>query len=119
MPDMLENGMDWLESQRTRFMSQLVTYTRGSDSIQISASCGRTQYQVADDTGMSVAAEIMDFIVHAGDLEIDGSLLVPEGGDTITTGRGTYEVMFLAGDGYWRYSDPYGKAIRIHTKQVG
>jgi hypothetical protein len=119
MTDMLQNGLSWLEQQRTQFMAQTVIYMRGTDSIQISATPGKSSYQINDDTGMSVAAEVMDFIVLAGDLEIAGASIVPESGDTVTTDRGTYEVMYLAGDGFWRYSDPYGNAIRIHTKQIG
>jgi hypothetical protein len=119
MTDMLQNGLAWLNKQRSQFMAQQVTYARGSDSFTISATPGKTQYQVNDDTGMSVAADVMDFIVSAADLQIGGISILPQAADTITIGQGTYEVMYLTGDGFWRYSDPYGNAIRIHTKQVG
>jgi hypothetical protein len=117
MTDMLQNGLSWLEQQRSQFMAETVTYKSGDISLQINATPGKTHYQVNDDTGMSVAAEVMDFIVLAADLHLpDG---VPDSGDTIQTARALYEVMYMAGDGYWRYSDPYGLAIRIHTRQIG
>ncbi len=43
----------------------------------------------------------------------------PQGGDTITvTGRGVFEVMRIPTDGFYRFSDPYGKTLRVHTKFI-
>ena len=118
MADMLRAGMEYLESQRTQHMTQSVTYYHGASSLALLATIGKTQYQIQDDGGSQVGAEIIDFIVLAEDLKIASVKATPKLGDKIETDRAIYEVLFLSGDGCWRYSDPYGIAIRIHTKQV-
>jgi hypothetical protein len=44
--------------------------------------------------------------------------VVPLRGDKIGDDGLVYEVMAPAGQQVWRWSDPFGKAYRIHTKKV-
>jgi hypothetical protein len=48
MSDLLQRGSDWLEEKRTLHASRVVTYVRGVQSANLSASIGRTVYDVDD-----------------------------------------------------------------------
>jgi len=123
MPDLLEQGAAWLEDQRTRHLSRTVTYLRGGDSVDLPATIGRTEFEQADDYGVVHRTESRDFVVLAADLVLGGVPILPQAGDRIReTADGQiflYEVMAPGGEPPWRYSDPYRRALRIHTKFVG
>ena len=65
----------------------------------------------------------MDFLIRAYDLVMAGQKTLPQSGDQIHFARAeqmmVFEVMALAGQACWRYSDSFGQTLRIHTKQVG
>ena len=58
---------------------------------------------------------VTDFLILATEL----TLGEPEAGDKIIADGRVYEVMSLAGQGHWRWSDSYRATMRIHTKDVG
>jgi hypothetical protein len=123
MTNLLQQGSDWLESKRNQYLSQPVVYLRGVSTITVNATLGKTEYEVDDDYGLRVKAEVMDFLILADELVLDGEKTLPKAGDQIRMNRGdqiiVFEVMALSGQGCWRYSDSFGKTLRIHTKQIG
>ena len=122
MPDLLETGSNWLQDQRTRHMSRTVSYERGADSVSLSATVGRTMFEIEDGHGVVQRHEARDFLVLADDLVLAGSNALPQAGDRIRETQGAmvfvYEVMAPGSEPVWRYGDPYRKTLRIHTKQV-
>ena len=120
MSDLIRQGSQWLEQMRASHMSSPVTYRRDEDSHEVNATFGRTEYEVEDEYGLRVGAQVTDFVISAEVFPFDE----PEAGDQIvvpSTGSGqatVYEVMNLAGQGHWRWSDPYRQTMRIHTKEV-
>jgi len=122
MPDLLEQGASWLENQRTRHMSRTVTYIRGNDGVDLPATIGRTEFEQSDEYGVIHRIESRDFLVRAADLVLGGRAVWPQPGDRIREAVGAqtfvYEVMAPGGEPPWRYSDPYRRTLRIHTKQV-
>lgn len=122
MTDLLERGSAWLEDQRVKHTTRLVTYQRGAESVEVSASIGRTVFEQADEYGAVVRHEARDFLILAVDLVLGGQAVLPERGDRIRETQGSrifvYEVMAPGKEPAWRYSDPYRKTLRIHTKQV-
>jgi hypothetical protein len=122
MTNMLQRASDWLEEKRTLHASRVVTYVRGVQSANPPASIGRTVYDVDDGYGMLVRYESRDFLILVADLMFDGVPALPQRGDRIRETQGgtvfVYEVMAPGKDPPWRYSDPYRKTFRIHTKQV-
>ena len=124
MGDLLRQGSQWLEQQRSAHCSSQVTYRRGAQEQELSATFGRTQYEVQDDFGLVVAAHVTDFLVAAADFApVFGE---PRAGDQVVAdlpdrqaGGVVYEVMSLGNQGHWRWSDPYRTTMRIHTKEVG
>lgn len=115
MADLLQTGAAWLHQQRAAHMASSVTYRRaGYEAAEVSATYGETTYEVADQAGALVEAHVMDFLITATDLAAE-----PEPGDVIVAEGRTFEVMPLAGDGAWRFSDRYRTVYRIHTRDTG
>ena len=115
MVDLLRRGAEWLERMRTLHCAGPVTYRRGDESHEVTAGVGRTEYEVEDEYGLRVGAEVTDFLVPADAFPFEE----PEAGDEIVADGVIYEVMDLAGQGHWRWSDPYRTTMRIHTKEMG
>lgn len=122
MPDLLRTGSDWLETQRTEHMTSTVVYSRGDFDVEVPATIGRTEFEVDDGFGVLVRTESRDYLILAENLVLDGQPTLPERGDRIRETEGSqtvvYEVMAPGKEPPWRYSDPYRRTLRIHTKQV-
>lgn len=122
MADLLETGSNWLEDQRTKHATRTVTYERGIDSAAVSATVGRTVFEVDNGQGVLERIESRDFLMLAADLLLGGSPALPQRGDRIRETQGAttyvYEVMAPGKEPEWRWSDAYRKTLRIHTKQI-
>lgn len=120
--DLLEQGTAWLDGARQTHLSRTLTYQRGVDSVDVAATLGSTTYEVADEAGAIVQAKATDFIVSAEALVLGGGPTKPQIGDRIRMPSGTkilvFEVLDLGGAGHYRPSDPHGKMLRIHAKQI-
>jgi len=122
--DMLKDGSDWLQDQQKAHVAQMVTYSRGGQQLSISATIGRTEFDVDPGDGFGVRVEARDYLIHAADLVLGGVTVKPQRGDRIRETRAdgdtaVYEVMSPAdGEPVWRYSDDYRRRLRIHTKEV-
>lgn len=122
MVDLLQHASDWLQNQRARFMSRKVVYQRGELTLDVAATVGQTVFDVDDATGAAIRVESRDFLITVSDLLLSGNRIKPQRGDRIMeTDSGhtyVYEVMAPGDEPCWRFSDPYRKTFRIHTKQV-
>ncbi|MBW7905360.1 MAG: hypothetical protein LC135_05020 [Phycisphaerae bacterium] len=122
MPDVLEKGLRWLDDQRHTHMTRTVVYQRGADAVEIAATIGRTEFEQVDEHGVVQRLQSRDFLVRASDLVLAGAPALPKAGDrireTVIAQTFVYEVMAPGNEPPWRYSDPYRKALRIHTKHV-
>lgn len=123
MSDMLESGMAFLAQQLKQHASQLVTYIRGYDQVDVYATFGRKLLKLQDlDFGVRMQWTDMDFLILADDLQFGGEKILPMRGDLVVTqvdGKvKTFEVLPYDSDPPWRWSDPFQKMMRIHTKLV-
>ena len=116
---MLQNGMNWLESQRKNHLSVPVIYRRGSDSAEVPATVGKTVFKVTDDYGRYQHIESRDYLIGTGDLVLNETHIFPEPGDEIIENGFIYEVMAPNNEPEWRYSDSSRQTLRIHTKLTG
>lgn len=117
---LIETGLAWLEAQRKRHLTILVTYNRGASETPCQASLAKSVFELADEYGRFERIETQDFIFAIEDI---ASLMPPERGDQITReGVGgknlTYEVMSPAGGPHYRYPEPDRLSVRLHTKLV-
>jgi len=120
--DLLEKGTAWLDGVRQAHLSRTVTYQRGVDTVDVAATLGSTTYEVADEAGAIGQAKATDFIVAAVALVLGGAPTIPKVGDRIRVPSGAkvlvFEVLDLGGAGHYRPSDPHGRMLRIHAKQI-
>lgn len=123
MSDLLEQGSAWLDDQRTRHLTRPVEYRRGTDAVTLAATVGRTVFEQTDDYGILHRTESRDYLVLTTDLVLSGVPTVPRAGDRIRETDGeqvfVYEVMAPGTEPPYRYSDPYRRTLRIHTRHVG
>ena len=122
MADLLETGLGWLEDQRHHHRTIAVTYHRGADSVAVQATIGRTVFEVDDGMGILEKIESRDFLILTADLILAGQASLPERGDRIKETSGdkvyVYEVLAPGKEPHYRFSDPYRKTLRIHSKHV-
>ena len=122
MADLLEQGMSFLDQKRHEHMTRTVTYHRGNSSVALQATLGQTSFEQTDEYGIVQKIESRDFLVRTGDLVLDGESVLPKAGDLIrdTGGASVFvcEVSAPGNEPPYRYSDPYRKALRIHTKHI-
>jgi len=120
--DMLEQGATWLDDQRHQHMTRSVSYARGSSTVEVQATIGRTVFEQADEFGIVQKTETRDYLIRTEDLVLDGQVTLPKRGDLIREAEGTttfvYEVLSPGDEPVFRYSDPYRKTLRIHTKHI-
>ena len=120
MTDLLQKGQSWLTDQMTTHASQLVTYERGALAVEVRATIGQTVFEHDDGQGALIRTQVRDYLIDANRLVLGGETVLPKPGDHIReTADGktfVYEVMAIAGEPCWRYSDPFRLKLRIHTK---
>jgi hypothetical protein len=129
MGDLLEQGAAFLDDQRHRHMSRAVVYRRGAAEKEVQATIGRTEFEQADEAGLIHRVESRDFLIRAADLDLGAGPIQPRAGDQVREQVGgvggqvlVYEVNAPGGAGGqppWRFSDPYRRVMRVHTKFVG
>ena len=122
MPDLLQQASQWLEEKRTQHAAQVVCYVRGGQMAELPATVGKTTFEVDDGCGVLVRHESRDYLALAADLKFSDMPTLPQRGDRIREIQGStvyiYEVTAPGNEPCWRYSDPYRKTLRIHTKQI-
>jgi hypothetical protein len=120
--DLLQQGSQWLEGMRETHATRPVVYVRGTDSVEVSATVGRTVFRIDKGYGVMERVEARDYLVLGSALAMNGQSILPNAGDRIREDADgktfVYEVMAPGGEPCWRWSDPYRQTLRIHTKQV-
>jgi hypothetical protein len=114
--DLLRQASQWLAGMLKGHAAGPVTYSRASESVEVWATLGRTQYEIQDDYGLRVGASMIDFLIARSDLA--ATFDEPRPGDRITVDGKVHEVLALSGQGCWRWSDPYRVTMRIHTREI-
>ena len=120
--DLLESSSAWLEDQREKHLTRPVVYERGSDTVEVTATIGKTVFAVDNGSGAALQVEARDYLIRAIHLVLAGQRVLPRRGDQIHEMQDgvifVSEVMAPGQEPCWRYSDPYRRTLRVHTKQV-
>ena len=118
MPDLLANGAAWLAGQLKAAAGRSVTYRRGEDETEITATVGRSQFEAQNQSGVIENWESRDYLVGYGDLPYGE----PQRGDVIVETVGgdvcEYEVASPRGVPVFHFGDAFRAMVRIHTKQT-
>ena len=122
MANLLQRGSDWLADQFKTHATVDVVYEQDAQQVTVKATIGRTVFELDNGHGVLERTESRDFLILGADLELGGLPVLPQRGDRIRETQGSkvyvYEVMAPGREPAWRWSDPYRKTLRIHTKQV-
>jgi len=122
MGDLLDWGAGWLDAQRHQHLTRPVLYTRGSATVEVLATIGKTVFETDNGYGILERSESRDFLIRAEDLVLDGVPVLPKRGDRVREAQDAkvyvYEVLAPGSVPEWRYSDPYRRTLRIHTKLI-
>jgi hypothetical protein len=122
MPNLLQRGSDWLADQFKLHATVDVVYEQAAEQVAVKATIGRTVFELDNGHGVLERTESRDFLILGADLVLGGSPALPQRGDRVRETQGVkvyvYEVMAPGREPAWRWSDPYRKLLRIHTKQI-
>lgn len=118
---LLSTGLEYLSTQRKAYMAETGTIRRATDETpDVSMTVGKTSADVDGGNGITVRTDIVDFLIHAADYQIDSAAVEPKRGDEIDYAGETYRVLPIAGGEVWRYAERINKTtLRIHTKLKG
>lgn len=118
----LAAGMARMRARMKAFAGTAVTYRRGDDSVELTATVGKTIARVDRGYGATIRMELRDYLVEAEDLVLGGAAVEPAAGDRIeeTDADGTiwsYEVSKPdSTEREWRWHGRDRRTYRIHTK---
>jgi hypothetical protein len=116
--DLLNDAVQWIAERLHAYASRQVTYSRGTESVTLSATAGKTLFEVDRGGGVVEHSESRDFLVRAAELILSGAPVLPQRGDRIADAGQVYEVMAPGNEPHYRFADPYRTMLRIHTRQV-
>ena len=112
--NMLANGIRWLADKQTVHASIKIEYCHGNQSFKTVAWLGHTKVETTDEEGMRITSHNTDFLIRSKNLPV-----TPTIGDEIMMNGFRYEVLELAGEDCWCWSDPYQTVYRIHVRNLG
>lgn len=114
--------MAHLAEQLAAHVSRSVTYRRGSRTVTLLATVGRSMVSIQEDGNLRREYTDRDYLIDAALLILNGMAVEPRVGDRIidTNDEAThvYEVLASDGETAWRWSDPFRIKYRVHTKRV-
>lgn len=120
---MLSRGAEFLADQLHTHAAREVTYTRGANSVTLTAVIGRTPFRIQSSGPGGGRSQIIwterDYLITAADLILGSTLTTPQKGDQIADSDGTFELVSINGEPCYRNSDPYGIQLRCHAKRIG
>lgn len=124
MPDLFQKSSAWLAQVQTAWCSQIVYYVRGTSSVPVSATIGRTVGAIdPQGTEVRLVEKSRDYLINVAELFIDDLPITPRPGDQIVEGdldNGiAYDVMAIPPEDCWRWHDRYHQRVRIHTNENG
>lgn len=122
MANLLQAGVAMLASTLTSQAGVAITYRRGSQAAALTATPGKTTFEIADEQGAVQTVESWDFLLQAADLTFGGGTILPERLDEVlrTDGgtRYTHQVLPFGGEPLYRWCDPFHTLLRVHTKII-
>jgi len=119
MRNLLAEGQHWLADKQVALVSVRVQYARAEANVCISATPGRSEWDVTDASGALFRVESRDYLIKRELLELDGIPTEPQAADRITDGEYVYEVSSPGPNiPVWHWDGPSRVRRRIHTKLI-
>lgn len=119
MTSIFQRGAEFLSQKRHADASVAITYKRGSDQVEISATPGRADDDLSEVSEFTIDADRVDWIIRRADLVLDGSETDPQEGDIVELVNGSKTQSYTVrrdqlGEVY-RFCDEFRVDLRFHT----
>lgn len=126
MPSPFANAQNALLAALDQAAGESIVYTRGNDSVDLTAATGRTAFDAFDAEGFTTTVRSKDWIFPAAELTFDLGVtsVEPAEGDVVrwTDADDTVHVFrvlpFGTGKEIFRYCGGAQSRIRVHTKRM-
>lgn len=123
MGDVLSDGLAALPGLLKQYAGRTVLYRRGGDSVELTATVGRTEWERADEDGLVRTWQSRDYVLAAEDLVLAGEPATPARGDqiveTIDGAEHVFRVLPAGGTDVYRWVDAGRRLLRVHTIHGG
>ena len=117
MANLLKAAQEWMDGQRRSHCTDTIAYTRGTDTVELAGTLGRSQHEIDDGNGALIRVDSVDWIFTSADLL--PTFNEPAVGDRITEATGEVWMVTTFGvDPCWRYTDDFRHSLRVHTRRV-
>lgn len=120
MANLLQKGVSWLTDRLKTSAATAVEYETQGVRHALTAAAGRTEFNIADESGALFTLTTADWIFKPADLAAIG-VTKPARGDRVHVTRGDaaeeYEILSRDGTQPYRF-DAHEQLIRVHTLQV-
>lgn len=116
---MLDTASAWLDAQLATSEGVTVRYARGIPNVDVTAVLGQTPVGFDLGGGVLQTWQTQDFFLTKSTLLLSGHQAYPEVGDEITYSGTTFRVCNATDGRCYRYTDPYRRTMRVHTKEIG
>lgn len=117
MPDMMADAATWFTNQLADNLSQTVTYRRGGLSVSLAAT--KCMVRAESTPEGNIDFNPCDWLIKASAVILGGETVEPNKNDVIEESDGQkWQVLPLAGEPEFRYSDQFRTCYRIHTKRT-
>jgi len=118
----MQQGAALIGAARKAQFATAIEYARGEQTVALTATVGRSVFELVDRDGFPIRSETRDYLFLAAELVLGGQLTTPQDGDVIReAGDGAvyvHEVMAPGDEPNWRFSDAGRSLLRVHTKQT-
>jgi hypothetical protein len=119
-PNRMQEAVDKLMGNFATSASVEIVYSRGTDTTDtITATVGRTPFDLTAPASTRIAFERRDYILKAIELDFGSGPVTPASGDIITEASGrTYEVAADHPRAVFESIGPDSTVLKIHTKAM-
>lgn len=125
MANMLQTGLEWLNTTMKASVGTSITITRVNTAITVTATLGSQLLRVFDSRGNTkIIRPQLDVMVDAEDYDFGDGVVQPVAGDVVGVTYGDVVKQFRVsppspGEPAWHYCDPHRVRLRLHTEFVG
>jgi hypothetical protein len=119
----MREAMQRLNARRFQTDGRDVTYVRAGQSIPVTAFTGRVTVITRDHGDGTFVARSREYFVEPAALDFGAGRTLPQVHDRIIDpdpgDGGTFDLMPLEGESFWRWTDEHKILYRLHALEVG
>lgn len=111
-----------VESLEDELFGDSITYSRGTNSVTITAIAAEINREVEDEDGVPVQLQRRTYEINAADLVVGGNAITPRPGDLIAESINgttqTFEVLPLGSKPCFDWLDSQHRRVLVYAKRI-